>query len=100
MSGHPRPDGMAAGYEALRAEATGGLSSAAPRGRALVLGQGLPAWIRAWAATPVPAALRPVPAAPPPCAPWRSGDGALGAEVVRLLAEMALGARPALVGLP
>lgn len=93
MSEHPPPDGMAAGYEALRAEATGGLSSAAPRGRALVLGQGLPAWIRAWAAPPAPAA-------PPPCAPWRSGDGALGADVVRLLAEMALGARPALVGLP
>jgi hypothetical protein len=91
MSENPPPGGLAAGYEALRAEATGGLPSDTPRGRALVLGQGLPAWIRAWAAPP-PAAP------PPPCAPCPGGTGGLAAEVVRLLAEMALGSRLAPVG--
>jgi hypothetical protein len=91
MSVHPQPDGLAAGYEALRAEALGCLPSDAPRGRALVLGQGLPAWIGAWAA--------PASAAPPPCAPCPGGIGGLTAEVVRLLTEMALGARPTPVGL-
>lgn len=92
MSEHLQPDGLAAAYEALRAEAAGGLPSTAPRGRALVLGQGLPAWIRAWVTAP--------PAAPPPSPPCRSGTGGLAADVVRLLAEMALGARPALVSAP
>lgn len=94
MSAHPRPDGLSAGYEALRAEAVGSLPSEAPRGRALVLGQGLPAWIRAWAA---PAAAAPPPSSSSPC------PGAIGgptAEVVALLAEMALGARPTPVVLP
>lgn len=92
MNEHLQPGGLAAGYEALRAEATGGLPSAAPRGRALVLGQGLPAWIRVWVTAP--------PAAPPPSPPCCSGTGGLAADVVRLLAEMALGARPALVSAP
>lgn len=87
-----QPDGLAAGYEALRAEAVGSLPSEAPRGRALVLGQGLPAWTRAWAA---PAAAAPT----PPCAPCPGAIGGPTAEVVRLLAEMALGARPTPVGL-
>ena len=93
MSVHPQPDGLAAGYEALRAEAVGSLPSDAPRGRALVVGQGLPAWIGAWAA---PAAAAPP---PPPCAPCPGGIGGLTADVVRLLTEMALGARPTPVGL-
>lgn len=92
MSVHPQPDGLAAGYEALRAEAVGSLPSDAPRGRALVLGQGLPAWIGAWAA---PAAAAPL----PPCAPCPGGIGGLTAEVVRLLTEMALGARSTPVAL-
>lgn len=93
MSAHPQLDGLAAGYEALRAEAVGSLPSDAPRGRALVLGQGLPAWIGAWAA---PAAAAPAPSS---CAPCPGGIGGLTAEVVRLLAEMALGARPVPAGL-
>ncbi|HVL27756.1 MAG TPA: hypothetical protein VM390_06385 [Acidimicrobiales bacterium] len=91
MSAHPQPDGLAAGYEALRAEAVGSLPSEAPRGRALVLGQGLPAWIGAWAA--------PAAAAPSSCAPCPGAIAGPTAEVVALLAEMALGARPAPVGL-
>lgn len=93
MSEHPPPDGLAAGYEALRAEAVGSLPSESPRGRALVLGQGLPAWIRAWAAPPAAAP-------PPPCAACPGGISGLAADVVRLLTEMALGARPALVSAP
>lgn len=91
MSTHPQPDGFAAGYEAMRAEAVGSLPSDAPRGRALVVGQGLPAWIRAWAAPPAAAPA-------PPCAPCPGGIGGLAADVVRLLAEMALGARPTPAG--
>jgi hypothetical protein len=78
-------DDLCAGYEALRAQAVGGWPADFPRGRALVLTQGLPAWIRAWAAPPT------VPIPPAPAG--GKGDGGLGAEVVRLLTEMALGGR-------
>ena len=44
-----RVDDLAAGYEALRTEAHGGVSSGSPLGMAVVLTQGLPAWMRAWA---------------------------------------------------
>lgn len=76
------PQELAAGYEALRAQATGGLAPELPRGMAVMVTQGLPAWIRAWA---VPAS---VPASPIPAAPT-SANGR-GAEVVRLLTEMVL----------
>jgi hypothetical protein len=74
---------LRAGYEALRAQALGGLPTDSPCGLTVMLTQGLPAWIRAWAA-PASVPLPPAPAAA------RTGAG-LGAEVVRLLTEMALG---------
>ena len=37
MSGHPPVDDLSAGYEALRAQAVGGLPTDSPRGRALLL---------------------------------------------------------------
>jgi hypothetical protein len=91
MSGHPPVDDLSAGYEALRAQAVGGLPTDSPRGRALLLSEGVPAWILAWAAPP---------AAHMPPAPTdrRSDPGGMSAEVVRLLAEMALGGRLALAG--
>jgi hypothetical protein len=82
-----RPAELEAGYEALRAEAVGGLPSETPRGRALLLAGGLPAWIRAWATPPA----GPLPAA----GSERTVTGGLGSEVVRLLTEMALGRRVA-----
>jgi hypothetical protein len=86
MSTHLSVD-LSASYEALRAHAVGGLPAESPRGLAIVVNQGLPAWIRAWAAPP-PVSSAPVLA---------SGSGGtsvgLGAEVVRLLTEMALGSR-------
>lgn len=86
-----RATDLAAGYEALRARALGGLPAESPRGIAVLLTQGVPAWVRAWA-TPasVPVAPR-VPAVP------SSGAG-LGVEVVRVITEMVLGntRRPAI----
>jgi hypothetical protein len=84
-----RPAGeLCAGYEALRATATGPGVSDMPRGLTLFLEQGLPAWMRAFCALP-PA---------PPIVPVgeRPLSSGLGADVVRLLTEMALGCRTAL----
>jgi hypothetical protein len=79
------PDALARGYESLRAQATGQLPSATPRGLSLLLASGVPAWMKAWA-----------PLAPPaPATPAQRGDrempAGLGGEVARLLTEMALG---------
>jgi hypothetical protein len=79
------PDDLAGAYEALRAQATGQLPSTTPRGLALLLASGVPAWLKAWA-----------PLAPPAyTTPAQRGDheipAGLGGEVARLLTEMALG---------
>jgi hypothetical protein len=92
MSGH-RADVLWAGYEALRAAATGSAVSDTPRGLALLVAQGLPAWMQAWA--PLPALPAPGPAGPAGERPLAAG---VGAEMVRLLTEMALGCRSALAG--
>lgn len=85
MNERGRPDEMARGYEALRAQATGELLTVMPRGLALFLAAGFPAWMKAWAP------LTPSTTAPP------RGDrevrASLGGEVVQLLTEMALGCR-------
>jgi hypothetical protein len=76
---------MTEGYERLRAQATGS-PSASPRGLALLLSSGLPAWLAAWrsllSATPVPPSAR-LPREP--AATFR-----LGPELAVLLAEMFL----------
>ena len=81
-------DELSAGYEALRAVATGVASADGSRGLALLLAQGPPAWIQA---------CKPL----PPVAPRAAGQGPLpgrlGAEVVHLLTEMALGRHAASV---
>jgi hypothetical protein len=77
-----RPEDLASGYEALRAQALGWSPDESPRGMAVVLTQGVPAWIRAWAA---PASVPTAAPVPPTTAPGR------GAEVVRVLTEMVLG---------
>ena len=84
MSGRPA-DELCAGYETLRATATGSPICDTPRGLALFLAQGLPAWMRAWAPLPSPAPM--VPAAE------RSMVPGVGGEVVLLLTEMALACR-------
>jgi len=84
MSGRPA-DALCAGYEALRAAATGSAVCDTPRGLALLLAQGLPAWMRAWAPLPPPAPIAP--------AGERTVTAGLGGEMVRLLTEMALGCR-------
>ena len=83
-----RPAGeVCAGYEALRA-AVGSALSESPRGLAVFIEQGLPAWMRAFCAlVPAPAIV------PVGDRPVATG---LGADVVRLLTEMALGCRTTL----
>jgi hypothetical protein len=84
VSGRPA-DELCSGYEALRAAATGWASSETPRGLALLVAQGLPAWIRAW--NPL------APSAPSDPAGERPVVSGAGRDVVRVLTEMALGAR-------
>jgi hypothetical protein len=87
MSARPA-DELCAGYEALRATGAGSVVSETPRGLALFLAQGLPAWMRAFCAlAPAPSI---VPLGEHPVAPG------LGADVVRVLTEMVLGCRPTL----
>ena len=72
-------------YEALRAQATGQLPAITPRGLALFLAEGFPAWLNVWKRPVVP-----VPKAP--SAPRHQQPAAgVGAEMVRVLTEMALG---------
>jgi hypothetical protein len=82
-----QPDEMTRGYEALRAQATGELPAVTPRGLALFLAGGFPAWMKAWA--PLTPTV--------PMTPARRNDrevvASLGREVVQLLTEMALGCR-------
>jgi hypothetical protein len=87
MSTQPAGE-VCAGYEALREAAAGSVVSETPRGLALFIEQGLPAWMRAWSALP-PA---------PPIVPVgeRPLSSGLGADVVLLLTEMALGCRTTL----
>lgn len=77
--------GLTLTYEALRAQATGGVPVSTPRGLALFLAAGCTAWMHAW--RPVAEALRSTPSAPHQAAP----SGAWGGEVVQVLTEMALG---------
>jgi hypothetical protein len=76
---------VALAYEALRAHATGALTTVSPRGLALFLVAGFPDWMEAWA--PLAPAASKIPVA------TRDRDLpiGLGGEVVQLLAEMALG---------
>jgi hypothetical protein len=80
-----RTDELTRAYEALRAQAIGELPAATPRGLALFLSAGLPAWMKSWAPL--------TPPAPTPRLPQggREGQVRIGGEVVRLLTEMALG---------
>ncbi len=75
-----RPSELTAAYEAIRAQANGGLPTTSPRGLTLLLTAGLPTWIRAWGR------LAPVRASIPPAA----DSPRSGAEVVRILTQMAL----------
>lgn len=88
MSGRSAEE-IRVGYEALRAAATGHGLCDTPRGLTLFLSQGLPAWMRAW--TPLPSSS---PVVPVDHRPAMTG---VGAEMVRVLTEMALGCRPQLV---
>lgn len=79
---------LCAGYEAMRATAAGSVVSETPRGLALFLAQGLPAWTRAFCT------LAPAPTIVP--VGERPAASGLGADVVRVLTEMVLGCRSTL----
>ena len=72
------------GYEALRAQATGELPAATPRGLAVFLAEGFPAWIGTWKTL--------VMNGPRAASASRNQHPAVGvrSEMVQLLAEMAL----------
>lgn len=70
-------------YEAVRAQATGTVTPVTPRGLALIIYSGLPAWIRAWASLAQSEIVAPAPTTTAPVGP--------SAELVSVLAEMALG---------
>lgn len=72
-------------YEAVRAQATGTTMPVTPRGLALIIDSGLPAWIRAWS----PLAHTQVTLVSAPAI--RSAPQS--AELVSVIAEMALGRR-------
>jgi len=81
-----QPNGaLTLAYEALRAQATGRMPTSTPRGLALFLAAGCPAWMHAWQ---------------PLAAPVRTTSGVshqeqrpavVDGEVVQVLTEMALG---------
>jgi hypothetical protein len=78
-------DVLTLAYEALRAQAVGALPASTPRGLALLLTAGLPAWMTAW--KPFAPAVATTASVPHDRQP--SAD--VGGDVVQLLAEMALG---------
>jgi len=84
---------LTAGYEALRAGAIGARPQSTPRGLAVLARSGLPGWLCAFP----PAERRTRTACSPPCSslgPASEGPSPrAGAELVRLLAEMALAVR-------
>jgi hypothetical protein len=82
MSGRSA-DEIGAGYEALRAAASGQHACDTPRGLSLLQTQGLPAWMRAWSPLPPPRPV--VPSEQPPV------TAGVGTDVVRVLTEMVLG---------
>jgi hypothetical protein len=88
MNGRPAEE-IGAGYEALRAAASGQVGCDTPRGLTLLQTQGLAAWMRAWSPLSPP---RPV--VPSEGRPVAAG---VGTEVVRVLTEMVLGSRSRLV---
>lgn len=84
MSGRPA-DEIGAGYEALRAAASGQHACDTPRGLSLLQTQGLPAWMRAWNPPPPPL--------PVVASEQRPVTAGVGTDVVRVLTEMVLGSR-------
>ena len=84
MRGRPVEE-IGAGYEALRAAASGHRGCDTPRGLTLLQTQGLPAWMGAWSPLPPPR-----PAVPSEQRPVAAG---VGTDVVRVLTEMVLGTR-------
>ena len=75
---------MTAAYEAIRAQATGELPAATPRGLTLFMTAGMPSWMRAW----VP--LAPAPSTTDVAPAHGSCSLGLGPEVVTVLTQMAL----------
>jgi len=75
-------------YEVLRSRATQSRPSGVCRGLAILLQQGVAAWMAAWAALPAPRQRPATPSLPPvPCV----GTSGTSAQLVNVLAAMALG---------
>ncbi|HZR69882.1 MAG TPA: hypothetical protein VFB01_12595 [Burkholderiales bacterium] len=85
MSGRVAAAEIERAYEAVRAQATGTATAVTPRGLALIIDTGLPAWIHAWTFLARTERLAPV--------PTTVGSVPHSAELVSVIAEMALGQR-------
>jgi len=82
----PQPAGqLTVAYEAMRAQATGQLPRVTPRGLALFLAEGFPAWLNIW--KPVAMVAHRTASAPRRPQPAVGVEG----EMVQVLTEMALG---------
>lgn len=80
---------LAERYEQLRTAALDGGADGWRLGLGVLAGKGVAAWIRAWTTCPSPAPPAPATAAPSR-ASGRAPSGPDGAEMVRVLAAMAL----------
>ena len=82
----PQPAGqLTVAYEAMRAQATGQLPTVTPRGLALFLAEGFPAWLNIWKPLVV------APARAPSASHRPQSAVGVGGEMVQVLTEMALG---------
>jgi hypothetical protein len=79
---------LAERYEQLRAAALGGGADCWRLGLGVLAGKGVAAWLHAWTSCPSPAPVREP--STPTRAPRPAPFGAEGAELVRVLAAMAL----------
>ena len=79
---------LAERYEQLRAAALGGRADGWRLGLGVLSGKGVAAWLRAWTTCPSPAPVR-EPSAPT-AASGPAPSGREGAELVQVLAAMAL----------
>jgi hypothetical protein len=79
---------LAERYEQLRAAAIGGRADGWRLGLGVLSGKGVAAWLRAWTTCPSPARVGEPSAPTPGSGPAPSGPE--GAELVRVLAAMAL----------
>lgn len=87
MASEARASEHAARYETLRSQAIDGQTPVARQGMAVLLRQGMAAWIDAWSRVPEPPSPRSARGASPRPRPWPEESSA---ALIHVLAAMAL----------